>query len=525
MPSRVQVAAVRGNFSSPWNAIVSLNPRRLMSTETTPEEVEGAEEQQQKLTLEVKVEKIGACERHVTVTIAREDINRYFKTAFDELSPKAEIPGFRAGRAPRKIVESRFKDQMKNQVKGSLLMDSMSQVNEEQQFSAISEPDFDFDAIEVPDDGPLTFEFDLEVRPEFATPVWKGLSLEKPVRDYNDEDITRHLKNVLRRFSHVEPYEGAAELDDYLVCNLTFKKDGETLATASEQTICLKPTLSLEDAKLEDFDKLMVGVKEGDRKTATVKVSDGCERESLRGQEVEIEFEVLEVKRLVLPQMTRAFLDSIGGFQSEEELRTWVKGELVRQLRYYQQKRVREQIAGILTESASWELPPALVKRQFRRELNRSVMELKSSGFNEEVIRAHENEIKQNSARSTERALKEHFILEKIAEEEKIDAEPGDYDAEIALIAEQSDESPRRVRARLEKRGEMDSLRNQIIESKVIDLISANSIVTEVPFVPPVNQTEALEISVAVGDAVESQIPEAKPGDTGDPDFNKPKLN
>jgi trigger factor len=152
-------------------------------------------------------------------------------------------------------------------------------------------------------------------------------------------------------------------------------------------------------------------------------------------------------------------------------------------------------------------------------------MELKSSGFNEEVIRAHENEIKQNSARSTERALKEHFILEKIAEEEKIDAEPGDYDAEIALIAEQSDESPRRVRARLEKRGEMDSLRNQIIESKVIDLISANSIVTEVPFVPPVNQTEALEISVAVGDAVESQIPEAKPGDTGDPDFNKPKLN
>src|SRR5690606_19759441 len=117
--------------------------------------------------------------------------------------------------------------------------------------------------------------------------------------------------------------------------------------------------------------------------------------------------------------------------------------------------RVREQITGILTESASWELPPQLVQRQFRRELNRAVMELRSSGFSDEVIRAHENELKQNSRRSTERALKEHFILEKIAEEEKIDAEPQDYDAEIVLIAEQSDESPRRVRARLEKRGEM----------------------------------------------------------------------
>jgi trigger factor len=228
---------------------------------------------------------------------------------------------------------------------------------------------------------------------------------------------------------------------------------------------------------------------------------------------------------LTLPNMTRAFLESIGGFESEEELRTWVKGELERQLKYFQQKRVREQITGILTESASWELPPNLVKRQFRRELNRSVMELKSSGFSDEVIRAHENELKQNSSRSTERALKEHFILEKIAEEEKIDAEPQDYDAEIVAIAEQSDESPRRVRARLEKRGEMDSLRNQIIERKVIDLISANSIVAEIPFVPPANQTEALDISVAEGDAVESQIPEAKPGGEGDPDFNKPKTS
>jgi trigger factor len=494
-----------------------------MSTETTPEEVEGAEEQQQKLTLEVKVDKKGACERHVTVSVSREDIDRYYKKAFDELCPKAEVPGFRAGRAPRKIVESRFKDQMKNQVKGSLLMDSMSQVNEEQQFSAISEPDFDFEAVVVPDEGPLTFEFDLEVRPEFATPVWKGLSIEKPIHAYGDEDVTRHLKHVLRRFSHLEPYEGTAELDDYVICNLTFKKDGETLASVSEQMIRVKPILSLEDANVEGFDKLMVGAKEGDHKTVQAKVSDSCKNESLRGQQVDVEFEVLEVKRLQLPQMTRSFLDSIGGFESEEDLRTWVKGELERQLKYYQQKRVREQITGVLTESASWELPPQLVNRQFRRELNRAVMELKSSGFSDEVIRAHENELKQNSARSTQRALKEHFILEKIAEEESIDAGPQDYDAEIQLIAEQSDESPRRVRARLEKRGEMDSLRNQIIERKVIDLILENSIVTEVAFVPPSNETEALDISVAAGDAAESQIPEAKPGDSGDAEFNKNK--
>lgn len=481
-----------------------------MSTDTTTTDVAEAGEELQKLTLDVKVDKKGACERHVTVTVSREDIDRYFRLAFDRLAPKAEVPGFRAGRAPRKLVESRFKEQVKEQVKGSLLMDSMTQVNEEQQFSAISEPDFDFNAIEIPDEGALTFEFDLEVRPEFALPVWKGLSLERPVREYTDEEVTKHLKNVLSRFSHLEPFDGAAEAEDYVVCNVTFKKDGETLSTASEQAIRVKPTLSLADARLEGFDKLMIGAKADDKKTAKIKVSDGSDNEALRGQEVDVEFEVLEVKRLELPELNHAFLDRIGGFSDENDLRTFVRGELERQLKYHQQKKVRDQITGLLTESATWELPPDLVKRQFQRELQRAVMELRASGFSDEVINAHANELKQNSQRSTERALKEHFILERIAEEEKIEAEPDDYDKEIELIADQSNESPRRVRARLEKRGAMDSLRNQIIERKVIELITSQAVVKETPFEPQANQVEAVDFSVAHGDAGNAaEIPEA----------------
>jgi trigger factor len=482
-----------------------------MSTDTTESDIaEAGPETPQKLSLEVKVDKKGACERHVTVTVAREDIDRYFREAFDRLAPKAEVPGFRAGRAPRKLVESRFKDQIKEQVKGSLLMDSMSQVNDEQQFSAISEPDFDFKAIEIPNDGPLTFEFDLEVRPEFALPVWKGLSLEKPTRDYTDDEITKHLKNVLARFSQLEPFDGPAEAEDYVIVDITFRKEGETISSASEQTLRIKPTLSFADGRLDGFDKLMKGAKAGDAKTTKVKVSEGSENESLRGQEVEVEFKVQDVKRLALPELNHAFLDRIGGFTDENDLRTFVRGELERQLKYHQQKKVRDQITGVLTESATWELPPDMVKRQFQRELQRAVMELKASGFDEDTINAHANELRQNSRRSTERALKEHFILERIAEEEKLDAEPGDYDSEIELIAEQSNESPRRVRARLEKRGAMDSLRNQIIERKAIELIQQHAVVRETEFIPQAQQTEATTISITHGDRAEaSDIPEA----------------
>ncbi len=133
--------------------------------------------------------------------------------------------------------------------------------------------------------------------------------------------------------------------------------------------------------------------------------------------------------------------------KSEAELRDALKDELERQLEYHRQQRARQQITQALVASANWELPPALLKRQGRRELERAVLELRRSGFSDDQIQAHENELRQNSAINTARALKEHFILERIAEAENITDEPADYDAEIKLIAAQSGESARRVRA------------------------------------------------------------------------------
>src|SRR6187397_2293500 len=97
-----------------------------LEEQTTTEEGAEAAEEKVKMALDVKVDKPSACQRHVTVAVSREDINRYFKDAFDELVPKAELPGFRAGRAPRKLVESRFKEQVTDQVKGKLVMESMT---------------------------------------------------------------------------------------------------------------------------------------------------------------------------------------------------------------------------------------------------------------------------------------------------------------------------------------------------------------------------------------------------------------
>jgi trigger factor len=478
-----------------------------LDTEAAGVAVEAGDEEapKEKLDLDVQIGTPSACERHVTVTIARTDIDRYFDDAFGEMMPTANVPGFRIGRAPRKVVENRFRDEVSEQVKSALLLDSLEQISNEQRFTAISEPNFDLEAVEVPKDGPMTFEFTIEVRPEFDLPKWRGLSLKRPVREFTDADIDEQLEQMLARYGQLAPHDGPAAEGDYVSVNITATADGQQVAYEPEAVVRVRPILSFRDARLEGFAKLMNGAKEGDRRTAELTLSKDAPNTELRGKKVKLEFEVLGVKKLKLPDLTEDFLQELGGFRTEEELRNAVRLNLKRQLEYQQQRIARSQISALLTKSADWELPPGLLERQSARELERAVMELRRSGFSEAEIRARENQLRQNSTAGTATALKEHFILERIAEEEKIDVDEGDYDKEVFLIAAQSGESPRRVRAQLEKRGLMDVLRNQIIERKVLEQVQSEAKFKDEAYEPQTSDTEA--VAFAAGGGAGEAIP------------------
>lgn len=472
---------------------------------------EQGDEAKEKLHLDVQIAKTSACQRHITVTIPREDIDRYYDVAYSDLMSKAAIPGFRAGRAPRKLVESRFKKEITDQIKGSLLMDSMTQLTEEHDLAAISEPDIDPVAIAVPDDGPMVYEFNLEVRPEFDVPNWKGLSIDRPVREFTKDDVERQFKQLLERHGRLVPHDGPAEEGDYLSTKLTFKDGDKEISSSAEEVIRIRKTLSFRDGKIEGFDKLMKGVKGGETRVGKAKLTEDAPNEALRGKSIDAVFEVLEVKRLEMPELTDELLQTLGGFESESELREAIEKNLQRQLEFQQQRRAREQVLAALTVHADWELPPDLLRRQWSRELDRMVLELRRSGFTDEQILAHENELRQDSRAATARLLKEHFILERIAEDEKIEDLPADYDAEIALIAMQSGESPRRVRAQLQKRGLMDTLRNQIVERKVIKMILDTATFKDVPYKTDTEEAEAIDQAAGGGEDDEDQaIPEAK---------------
>ena len=436
---------------------------------------EGASEA---LKISHKIDSPSSCVRHVVVTVPREEITKALHKAFDDLRPRADLPGFRIGKAPRKLVEKKFYPQVADQVKNGLLMQSLQQVTEGGHFSAISEPDFKIDAIELPEEGDFTYEFTIEVRPEFDTPNWKGLSLTRPVHTFTDAEIDRHLHRTLARFAPSTAVDDAAKVGDNLLVSLSFAKDGKTFNELEEVRVDVRPTLSFPDAEIADFGSVVVGAKEGEKKSLKATISADSANEEYRGQEVDVEVSIIEVSRLDVDELSPAFLEQLG-FKDTAELKSYVRLELERQLEYRQQQDLRNQITAELTKDAKFDLPEDLVRRQSYREIQRQVLEMQRSGFGEDAIREASNVLRRNAQAITIKALREHFILEKIAEELKIEPNAEQYETEIQLIAEQSESSPRRVRARLEKTGQMDALRNQIIEREVIRLIAEAASVTD----------------------------------------------
>jgi trigger factor len=406
-------------------------------------------------------------------------MERYFRNAFNEIAPKADLPGFRAGKIPRKLLESRFKKTVSDQVKSSLVMDSLQQITDGGEFSAISEPDMDFGAVRLPDTGDFTFEFKIEVRPEFETPKWEGLELEKSIYNVSDVDVDHQLARTLERITPGEAFDGEASIGDRLLLNAKFSSDGKQISVLEESIVTLRQKLSLADCVVENFGELMVGSKEGDKLNTKVTVLETSMNQAFRGVAVDVEFEVLEIRRVNVEGLSSSILESVG-FDDPAELRAFVRAELEKQADYHQKQLLRQQITTKLIADANWELPPSLVRKQTERELQRRVLELRRNGFTDDQIRSVVNGMRRNAEAETQTALREHFVLEKIAEALSIEPADAEYDDEINMIAEQSDISPRQVRAKLERTGQMDALRNQILERTVINKITEAGKVTEI---------------------------------------------
>lgn len=491
-----------------------------MTDETRPDEpgtsaatlpTDGDQKGPIKLTQTVEMTEIGPCKKHIKITVARKDIDDRLGEKFKDLVSESYVAGFRPGKAPRKLVEKRFFKDVSEQVKTEILMASLEQLAEENDVAPLGPPNIDPNRLEIPKDGPFVYEFDVEVRPQFDLPNYKGLTIERPVHTFTPEEIAQEERRVLAPDGQVIPKpEGNAQVGDILVADVVVRHGERLLGDMKEQTFTVDRRLAFRDGIADNFAEQVAGANAGDEKMVDVTLSQSVADATLRGQVVKAAFKIKEVKALRLPELNAEYLGKYG-IETAGQFRELIEVVLQRRLDYLQRQSARKQIIQQIAASANWQLPEDLLARQARRAINRRIMEMKADGLSEEEIGRRIRLLQQDILQSTALALKEHFVLQKIAEEEKIDVNEDEVNEEIERIASQNDESPRRLRARLERDDLLEALMIEMIERKVLDLILDKATYTEVPL-------EGDEKEHAVS-TIEAQ---AVPGQMQDPSQNPP---
>ena len=476
-----------------------------MATDTEPETdaavADAAEDgtmfQPQRMDLDVEVEEVGPCKKHVRVTIPRRSIDTVMESAVGEFTNQAEIPGFRAGRVPAALVRKRFRKELGEQVKQNLLLQSLEQVSEEQELDPINEPDLDVEALEIPEEGDFEYEFDVEVRPDFELPQYKGLKINRPGREVEDAEVAAFKEDYLEQYCVVEEVDRAAELGDQIVCGVEFRHGDQRLNNFSNLEFRLRKGLDFPDAELENAGELFAGKKAGDTVTAEFPISMESDRVELRGETVTAEFKIKAVKSVTVPEMDEDFMERLG-IESPEELDDRMYDHLTRQIEYSQRQATREQVLEQIQAAADWDLPEELVSKQTSNAMQREILEMQQAGFTTQQIRARENDLRQHVLSTTRRNLKEHFVLDRIADEENIEVSDPELEYEIQVMAYQAGENARRVRSRMIKSGVIENLRAQIRERKAVDVILASADFTDTEMDPIVNaDSEAVGRPVA----------------------------
>jgi trigger factor len=439
--------------------------------------------EQERLELTVDIKDAGPCRKHLKVCVPRHEISRHFDKEFSELVRTATVPGFRPGKTPRRLIERRFREEVSGQVKAALILKSLEQIGEEKKIEPLSEPNLDIESIVLPEDGDFVYEFEVEVPPTFDLPEYKGLKIRRPNKTFTEIDINKCIDHYARRIGELIVKNGPVEKGDYVRADVRMLSGKDVVQEFADLTVRVDNELVFRDGRIDEFAAALTGAAAGDSREATVQLSDAIAREDFRGKRINGVFVIKEVKQL--QPATESDLLQHFGVGDLGELKDVMLTLLRQRLQRAQDDQAKRDVTEQLLAKADWEVPRDLVRRMSEQVFRRRVLELRQAGYSDEDINARVNQLRQASVQTSVAGARLQFLLQRIAQAEQIKVEDADLDEEVRRIAQQTFESVRRVRARLDKEEAWGLLTTQILERKTIERIASYGVVEEVTYEEP----------------------------------------
>lgn len=434
---------------------------------------------------DVKIEDIGPSRKRITISIPADAVTQRMDEMLDVMASQAHLPGFRAGHAPRHIVQKRFGSHVAKETRSQLISSSYSDAIQANKIMVLGEPEpvGDLDEMTLERGKPVKFAVEVDVPPTFEMPATEGLELMKPVIDVTEEMAEKQVRQLCMNEGRLESQE-KGEPGDYCIGHGVMKKGDETLLDIEGAVIQIPEKGSdgqgaILGVMVDDFASQIGAPKAGDVVKIKTKGPKQHEDERVRGADLVIEYEVDRVERII-PLSVEDLVRGLG-FSEEKQLREMVTLRLNQRALLEQQSALRQQAALYLIDHTEMELPERVTAKQAEANINRKRMEMVYRGVGQGEIERQMAEIRRTSDESAKRDLKLFFILARAAQEMQVQITPEEVNGRITQMAAQRGMRPDKLAEQLHKSGQLNLIAQQIREHKTLDAIVEKAKIQDVP--------------------------------------------
>lgn len=428
-------------------------------------------------TMNIEIEEVGPCKKLLKIEIPKEKIEDEWQKQLNEVSRMANLPGFRKGKAPRKLLEKKFSDKIIEEVKRAVVSESYKQALEGNKLSPIGDPDVGDIDLEL--GKPLKFEITLEVLPTFELGEYKGMQLKKKPVSITDEDIDKALNAVSRQKTQLTVVnKGKVKDGDYIICDCEVCINDEKIWNDEELEVMVSGS-SVANINVPDLKDNLVGAKSGDKLTMDVEMGDNFSVEQYRNKSARMEISIKEIKRPASPDINDELAKQVG-YDTLDELREFLSKRLEVEKKNQVEGEMHEQIYSKLIEMADFDLPGDMIAHQSNERLHRYQMELINKGTPLEEVEKNIDDLKNASEESVVKDFKMSLVIDRIAEKEKIFVTENDVNQKINGLAGMYGIEPAAMKKQLERINGMSNLRHQLKEHKTLNLLMKEATIEEV---------------------------------------------
>ncbi len=426
--------------------------------------------------MKVTAEKIDNQQVVLEIEVEAAEVEKATEKAYKRIANKVNIPGFRKGKAPKKIVEQHVgKQAILDEAFDIVAPKAFNDALDEQKIDPVTRPQIEVVTLEEGKN--LVFKATVTPKPEVALGEYKGLKVEKEAVEVKDEEVDKQVEQMRDRQGKMVDAPEGAEVKSGDFTTLDFKGfvDGEAFDGGEGKDY---PLQIGSNSFIPGFEDQLIGAKIGEQRDVNVKFPEEYHSKELAGKDAKFECTIRSIKSKELPALDDEFAKKASTFQTMDELKADIREKLTKNAEQKAENDRKSAAIQQATDNITVDIPAVMIDNRVTAMIQEMAMRLEQQGMKLEQYLQYAGtdiaKIREDYRETAEKNVKTDLMLEAVAKAEEIKVEAADLDAEIGAMAAAYGATPAQVQKIIKEQGRIGDLAATVLRKKTAQFVVDN---------------------------------------------------